>query len=96
MVVEDVHWIDPTTLELLGTLINRLRDKRVLLVIAFRPEFEAPWGREGNVTSCTLNHLSRKECADLVTHVAGGKPLPEDLVGLIMSRTMVFRFSSRN
>jgi class 3 adenylate cyclase/tetratricopeptide (TPR) repeat protein len=87
MFVEDAHWIDPTTLELIGNLVARLRDKRILLVIAFRPEFEASWGREGHVTSCTLNHLSRKECTALVSHLTGGKILPEDVVGQIVSRT---------
>ena len=87
MVVEDAHWIDPSTLELLDTLINSLRDERVLLVIAYRPEFEAPWGREGHVTTCTLNHLSRKESAGLVQLVAGNKSLPEELIAQIVSRT---------
>lgn len=87
MVVEDAHWIDPTTLELLSTLVNRLREKRILLVIAFRPEFQAPWGTEGHVTTCTLNHLSRKESAALVRVAAGGKPLPDGVVDRIVART---------
>ncbi len=87
MVVEDAHWIDPTTLELLGILVNRVRDKRILLVVAFRPDFSATWGQEGHVTTAALNHLSRKQCAELVTHIAGGKPLPDSLVRQIVSRT---------
>jgi len=87
MIVEDAHWIDPTTTELLTTLVNRARDKRILLIIAFRPEFEPPWGREGHVTTCALNHLSRKESARLVGNVAGGKRLPDDLINQIVSRT---------
>lgn len=87
MVIEDAQWVDPTTLELLTALINRLRDKRILLIIAYRPEFAPPWGREGHVTTCTLKHLSRKESAQLVCQITGGKTLPGDIIDQIVSRT---------
>ena len=87
MVIEDVHWIDPSTLELLGLLIEHLRSARVVLVIAYRPEFDSPWGGHAHVTGLTLNRLSRKESAAMIARVAGGKALPEEVLGEIVAKT---------
>ncbi|MDJ0958984.1 MAG: adenylate/guanylate cyclase domain-containing protein [Arenicellales bacterium] len=86
-VVEDVHWVDPTTLELLSQLVERLRETRVLMVITFRPEFQCPWSSGPNITSYSLNHLSRHDSAAMIAKVAGGKPLPSDIVDQIVART---------
>lgn len=85
--VEDVHWIDPTTLELLSQMIERLRDTCVLIVITFRPEFESPWGSGSNITSYTLNHLSRRDSAAMISRVTDGKALPNEVVDQIVART---------
>ena len=87
MVVEDAHWIDPSTLEMLGLLIERLRATRVLLVVNCRPEFEPPWGGHAHVTALRLNRLSRKESAEMIVRVAGGKTLPEEVLEQILART---------
>ncbi|MFB3117373.1 MAG: adenylate/guanylate cyclase domain-containing protein, partial [Myxococcota bacterium] len=76
MVVEDAHWADPSTLELLGLLVDRLRRARVLLLVNSRPEFEAPWRAGAQVTTLGLNRLSRKESAALIARVAHGKTVP--------------------
>jgi predicted ATPase len=43
MIFEDAHWTDPTSLELLGRVVDRIRTLRALLIVTFRPEFEPPW-----------------------------------------------------
>ena len=87
MVVEDAHWIDRSTLDLLDLLIERLPTSRVLLIITHRPEFEPPWGGHANVTALALNRLSRKESAQMVARVAESKALPDQVVAQIVERT---------
>lgn len=87
MVVEDVHWIDPSTLEFLSLIIEKLQNARFLLVIAFRPEFEPPWDGQAHVTELTLNRLSRKESAAMVAKVVGGKALPNEILDQIVTKT---------
>jgi class 3 adenylate cyclase len=87
MVFEDVHWIDPTTLELLDHLVGAIGDRRVLVVITYRPEFSPPWDGHTHVTAYTLNRLARRECGVLVDQVTGGKALPEQLRVQIIAKT---------
>ena len=87
MVYEDVHWIDPTTLELLDRLVGAIPDWRVLVVITFRPEFSPQWDGHSHVTAYTLNRLGRRECGALVDQVTGGKVLPEQLRVQIVDKT---------
>ncbi len=87
MVVEDLHWIDPSTLELLNLLIEHLRSARVVLVVTYRPEFDSPWGNHAHVTGLALNRLSRKESAAMITKVAGGKTMPEEVFNEIVAKT---------
>ena len=63
MIFEDVHWIDPTSLELLRRAVERLKTLRVLLVVTFRPEFEPPWIGRHHVTALILNRLGDREIA---------------------------------
>jgi class 3 adenylate cyclase len=87
MVFEDAHWIDPTTLEMLAAMIDRVETAAVLLVITYRPEFAPPWTGHGNVTTLTLNRLSRRQGADMVAKVTGGKALPEEVLDQIVAKT---------
>src|ERR671919_439813 len=80
VVHEDIHWIDPTTLELLGLAIERINRLPVLVVITFRPEFQPPWMGGRHLTLLTLNRLSRRQGATMVERVTG-KMLPPDVVG---------------
>ena len=84
MVVEDAHLADPSTLEFLGLLIERLRSDRVLLLVNSRPEFEPSWGT--HVTALRLNRLSPRESAAVVVRVAGGKPVPDEVSEQIVER----------
>jgi class 3 adenylate cyclase/predicted ATPase len=85
--MEDVHWIDPTSLELLERLIERVRSLRVLLVITFRPEFKALWTGHPHVTSLTLNRLSRKSGCAMVEQLTAGKTLPTEVLQQIVAKT---------
>jgi class 3 adenylate cyclase/tetratricopeptide (TPR) repeat protein len=87
MVVEDVQWIDPSTLELVSLLIDQLRSARFLVLVTFRPEFEPSWSDYAHVTALRLNRLSQKECARMVTKVIGGKILPAEVVEQIVAKT---------
>ena len=87
MLFEDVHWADPTTLELLTLTVERLQSLPILLLITFRPDFQPSWTGQSHVTMVTLNRLSLRERATLVDHVAGGKKLPAGLLDQIVERT---------
>ncbi len=87
MVVEDLHLIDPSTLELLSLLIERLGLARIVLLLTFRPEFDSPWGDHAHVTGLSLNRLSRKESAAMIAKVAGGKAVPEEVLDEIVAKT---------
>jgi class 3 adenylate cyclase/predicted ATPase len=84
---EDVHWIDPSTLEFIGLVIERVRRLPVLALITFRPEFQPPWISQDHVTTLTLSRLGRRQGADLVARVTGDKPLPAEVVEQIVART---------
>ena len=60
---EDVHWIDPTTQELLGLAIERIQRLPVLLLITFRPEFTPPWVEQPHVSAVALTRLGRRDGA---------------------------------
>ena len=87
MIFEDVHWIDPTTLEELERTVDRLRTLGVLLIITYRPEFEPPWIGRPYVTALTLNRLGEREIAAIIDGVTSNKPLPENIRQDIIERT---------
>src|SRR5262245_29267362 len=84
---EDVHWVDPSTLELLGLVIESIQRLPVLVLITFRPEFQPPWTGQAHVTMLTMNRLGRRQGADLVARVTGDKELPAEIVEQIVART---------
>ena len=85
-VFEDVHWIDPSSRELLDLLVEHVRELAVLLVVTFRPEFAPPWLGRPQVTSLGLNRLDRHEGSALVQAVAGNAALPEEIVAEVFER----------
>jgi class 3 adenylate cyclase len=87
MVVEDAHWIDPTSLELLDLTVDRVSSLPVLLIITFRPEFAPPWVGRSHVTSLILNRLPRRQRAEMVAGVTEGKALPKEIADQIVERT---------
>ena len=86
-IVEDAHWIDPTTLDLMTRIIDRIRQMRVLLLITFRPDFKPVWSEYSHVTSLTLSRLPRRHSAELVAAMTGGKGLPPEVQQAILAKT---------
>jgi class 3 adenylate cyclase/tetratricopeptide (TPR) repeat protein len=87
MIFEDIHWIDPTSLEVLNRTVNRVKTLPVLLIVTFRPEFNAPWTGQSRVTNLVLNRLWEHEADAIVARIAGNKALPADLRAQIVKRT---------
>ena len=87
MIFEDVHWIDPTTLEAVGRTVDRLKTLGVLLIVTYRPEFEPPWIGRPYVTALTLNRLGEREITAMIDRVTGNKALPESIRQEIIERT---------
>ena len=87
MIVEDAHWIDPTSLEVFGRTVDRIKTLPVLLIVTFRPEFNAPWAGRSHVMSLALNRLGEREAAAIITHLVGNKELPADVMAEIVERT---------
>jgi tetratricopeptide (TPR) repeat protein len=86
MLVEDAHWMDPTTQELLGQLVDRLADRCILLLVTHRPEFAPPWGAPGHVTRLSMNRLGARACVGLIGDLARGKALPEQVLREIVAK----------
>ena len=87
VVLEDAHWIDPTSLDLVARTVERVQGLSVLMVITFRPEFTAPWVGLSHVTALTLNRFGRRHAMALIDRVAGGKSLPQEVLEQIVAKT---------
>jgi predicted ATPase/class 3 adenylate cyclase len=85
--LEDAHWIDPTSLDVFSRLIDRLPGLRALLVVTFRPEFAAPWVGRAHVASLQFNRFGRRQAQAMVAGVAGGKALPVEVLDEIVAKT---------
>jgi predicted ATPase len=84
---EDLHWMDPTTLELLALYIEQSPTVAMMNVLTYRPEFAPPWSMRSHMTPITLNRLERPEVEALIVQQAGGKALPSEVVEHIVNRT---------
>ena len=84
---EDLQWADPSTLELLDLLVERVHALPVLVVLTYRPEFNPPWLGQAQVTALTMNRLGRRQGAVLVDGLTSGKPLPAEVLEQILART---------
>jgi class 3 adenylate cyclase/predicted ATPase len=87
MLFEDVHWIDPTTRELLLLIVERVQRLAVLVLVVARPEFAPPWSGHAHVTTLSLTRLARREGAALVQRVVNGRALPAEVLQQILERT---------
>jgi predicted ATPase len=87
MIFEDAHWSDPTSIELLNQIADRIQTLRVLLVVTFRPEFNAPWVGQAYVTAVTLSRLTRRELETMIDRVIGNKLLSGGVRQDIIERT---------
>ena len=87
MLFEDEHWADPTTLEVLDLLIDRVKAVPLLIVLTHRPEFQSRWSEQGHVSALNLSKLTRPHCATIVSRLASGKALPAALLEQILTKT---------
>ena len=87
LLFEDAHWADPTTLEVLDLLIDRVRTVPLLVVLTHRPEFQSRWSEQGHVVALNLSKLTRTQSAAMVSALAGDKALPAALLEQILTRT---------
>ena len=87
MIFEDAHWTDPTSLEAFGRAVDRIKTLPALLVVTFRPEFNAPWVGQPHVMSLTLNRLGERDAAMIIERLVGNKGLPADVMAEIVERT---------
>jgi DNA-binding SARP family transcriptional activator len=87
IVFEDVHWIDPTSLDLLDRIIARIATLPVMLIITFRTEFQPAWVGQPHVTMLSLSRLGRADSAGIVSNIAQRKHLPVGVVEQVLSRT---------
>jgi hypothetical protein len=87
MILEDAHWTDPTSLEALSKVVDRLQTLRVLLTVTFRPEFDPPWVGRPYVTPLTLNRLAQRDIEAMIDRVVGNNLVPESIRQDIIERT---------
>ena len=87
MIFEDAHWTDPTSLEVLGRIVDRIRSLPVLLLVTFRPEFDPPWLGRPYVTALTINRLAERDISAMIDRVVGNKLLPANIRQDIIERT---------
>ena len=85
-VVEDLHWIDPTTLDLLVSLVDTPLPEPIMCVFTFRPEFQATWTNR-RVTQIALNHLTKSQIGEMFRSRAGVESLPRAFVQRLVERT---------
>lgn len=84
---EDAHWIDPTTKTLLDRIVDKVQDTSVLVVMTHRTGFDAGWDMKPHVTHVRLKQLDFPQVREIVHEVAGGKPIPPEMFGVIAGRS---------
>ena len=87
ILLEDAHWIDPTSTELFQLIIDRIQRLPVLVIIAYRPSFTPPWTGFPHITALSLAHLSHRQATALVDKVTRGRKLPAEVLDHIVKRT---------
>jgi predicted ATPase/class 3 adenylate cyclase len=87
LVVEDLHWIDPSTLEFLTLLVEQGPTARLLTLLTCRPEFQPPWGLRTHFTPIALHRLPQPQVEAMITRVTGGKALPPAVLQQVVTKT---------
>jgi TOMM system kinase/cyclase fusion protein len=86
-ILEDLHWTDPSTLELLGLLLDQTPTAALLVLLTCRPHFQPAWHHRSYLTEMTVHRLSRHQIEQMTTHVAGGKTFPPAVMHQLVERT---------
>lgn len=86
-VMEDLHWVDPTSLEFLSRLTEVVATAPIMMLLTYRPEFEPPWAPRTDLTLISLGRLPPNAAAELTSSVAGGKALPVEVMGQVVAKT---------
>jgi len=86
-IVEDLHWVDPSTLEYLSLLVEQVPTARIFTLLTFRSDFSPPWTGRAHLTQITLNRLNQKQVEVMVEKMTGGKALPAEVLQQIVART---------
>jgi class 3 adenylate cyclase/predicted ATPase len=86
-VMEDLHWVDPTTLDFLSLLVDQGPTARMLALFTFRPDFRPPWTGRSYLTQVTLHRLPRQQATEMTRRVAHGKVLPAEVAEQVVAKT---------
>jgi len=86
-VVEDLHWVDPTTLEFLEALVDQGLNDSILTLLTFRPEFETPWRSKAHQTQVALNRLTKRQIGEMMVSQTGLQKIPQHVVDQVVERT---------
>jgi predicted ATPase/class 3 adenylate cyclase len=86
-VMEDLHWVDPTTLEFLSLLVDQGPTTRILALCTCRPDFTPPWTGRAHLTQVTVTRLPRGQAVEVIRQVAHGKTLPPEVVAQLVAKT---------
>jgi predicted ATPase len=86
-VMEDLHWVDPSTLEFLTLLVDQGPTARILTLLTFRPDFSPPWTGRSHLTQVTVNRLPRRQAAEMSSRVALGRALPAEVLAQVVAKT---------
>ncbi|MEK6247378.1 MAG: AAA family ATPase, partial [Planctomycetales bacterium] len=87
VVYEDLHWIDPTSLELLDLLLDSIADQPIMILATARPTFEHGFGGHPIVTRFALNRLGKDQIGAIALKMTDGKVLPDEIMQIIVERT---------
>ena len=79
-IIEDLHWIDPSSLELLSRLVEQGFNDRILTLLTFRPEFETPWKSKAHQTQIALNRLTKRQIAEMIRQKVGRDRVPQTVI----------------
>ncbi len=87
LIIEDLHWIDPSSLDVLGMLIEQASDASLLLLTTFRTTFEPRWMHHAHVTQVMLDPLTRRQTEAMVKEITENKPLPAVVLDQVVKKT---------
>jgi len=84
---EDLHWADPSTLDVLSLMLDQVSTAHMLTLLTCRPEFHPPWATHASMTQVTLNRLGRAQVEAMLSSLTGDKPLPTEVVEQVVAKT---------